>query len=487
MLKIPENMTFESLSSLRSGNASWKLLASPQAAFAASFLYEVFILAGRRAIGEPEFLELLDDFIMMKRQGGALDGYNQSAKYYLSVWSDNEHGWLRKFYLHDEPHVDLTAAAQKAIEWLDSLKQQKFIGTESRLRTVFDLLHQIAEGTDTNPQRRLKLLEEERAAISAKIAALKNNEPVEILDKIQIKERYMQAADIAKNILADFREVEDNFRRLEMEMRDKVVTWTQGRGDLLAEVFARRDGIINSEQGQSFDAFWRFLMMSDKQSDFRDAVDRVQALDSVADDSDIDLHRIHRDWINAASAVQATVAGLSRQLRRYVDYSFLQEERRIYELIQQIEKQAVTIRERQPVGVFMQIDAIKPEVVLPMDRPLFVPPISRSLQAVKIERGQADLNVNALFKQVYVDKKILKQQVDVLLEKKSSVSLAEVVQKFPVTKGLTELLGYIELADDGRIDSDVSPELIEIVMQNPQGRRMAALLEEIVFTKFDRR
>lgn len=482
MLNIPENMTFENLSALRFENASWKLLASPQAAFAASFLYEIFILAGRRAIGEPEFLELLDDFIMQKRQNGALEGYNQSAKYYLSVWADREHGWLRKFYLHDEPHVDLTAAAQKAIEWLDSLKQQKFIGTESRLRTVFDLLHQIAEGTDTDPKRRLALLEREKTELEAKIAALRNNEPVDVLDSVQIQERYMQAADIAKNILADFREVEENFRRLELEMRDKVVTWTQGRGELLEEVFARRDGIINSEQGQSFSAFWQFLMMSDKQSDFRETVEKIQALEGMTDGFEIDLHRIHRDWINAAAAVQATVAGLSRQLRRYVDHSVLQEERRIYALIQQIEQQAVAVREGQPSGVFMEIDAVKPEITLPMDRPLFTVPTSRCIKPVHLEAGQADVAIGALFEQVYVDKKTLRQKIDTMLERRERVSLTEMNAQFPITKGLTELLGYIVLADEGRTDDELQKQ-VKIIMKDPQGCRKAVLLEDVIFTR----
>ena len=36
--------------------------------------------------------------------------------------------------------MDLPPAVEKVVEWLQSLKQQQFVGTESRLLTVFELL-----------------------------------------------------------------------------------------------------------------------------------------------------------------------------------------------------------------------------------------------------------------------------------------------------------------------------------------------------------
>lgn len=43
--------------------------------------------------------------------------------------------------------------------WLNTLVARQFVGTESRLLTLFDLLRQISEGTDDDPDsRRAKLL-----------------------------------------------------------------------------------------------------------------------------------------------------------------------------------------------------------------------------------------------------------------------------------------------------------------------------------------
>ena len=52
--------------------------------------------------------------------------------------------WLRNFYkpATDEAQFDLTPATEKAIAWLHALTERPFVGTESRLLTLFALLEQ---------------------------------------------------------------------------------------------------------------------------------------------------------------------------------------------------------------------------------------------------------------------------------------------------------------------------------------------------------
>ncbi|PMR76419.1 DUF3375 family protein [Billgrantia endophytica] len=55
-------------------------------------------------------------------------------------------------------------AAEKALQWLASLQGQQFIGAESRLLTVFELLREISEGAETDPQARIAELSRRQAA-----------------------------------------------------------------------------------------------------------------------------------------------------------------------------------------------------------------------------------------------------------------------------------------------------------------------------------
>ncbi len=251
-----EHMSFEFLELLRKQNSAWRLLASQQAPMAAAFLYKEFIAENRRMIAEQELIGRMDNFVERINQGRDEHIFPRNAKEYLDEWADDEHGWLRKFYPsgHDEPHFDITSLAQKAIEWLLSLRQQTFIGTESRLITVFDLLHQIAERSESNPELRLAELERRKAELEQEISRVKTGK-VELLDDTQVKERIWQAMTIAREIMSDFRAVEQNFRDLDRSMREKIAIWNKGKGELLATFFNEKDGINQSEQGKSFSAF----------------------------------------------------------------------------------------------------------------------------------------------------------------------------------------------------------------------------------------
>jgi len=349
-IELLEHMEFQFLELLRKKNPAWRLLASPQATFVAAFLYKEFIAKNRRAIAEQELIGRLENFIYVLKQGRGEDHFPRLGRDYLDEWANDDHGWLRKFYPvgQDEPHFDVTSLAQKAIEWLLSLRQQSFIGTESRLITVFNLLHQIVERSEADPKLRLAELERRKAEIEEEISRVEKGQ-VDLLDETQIKERFWQAMTTAREILADFRAVEQNFRDLDRGMRERIATWAGGKGELLETIFQEQDGIAHSEQGKSFSALWKFLMSSSYQDDFKDTIDKVLKLEPVRETGiGQGVGSIHHDWMDAGAYVQETVAVLSQQLRRYVDENFLEEEQRIMQLVREIEGRALAVRNIPP-------------------------------------------------------------------------------------------------------------------------------------------
>ncbi|MDR3600905.1 MAG: DUF3375 family protein [Desulfosporosinus sp.] len=149
--------------------------------------------------------------------------------------------------------------------------------------------------------------------------------------------------------MADFQAVEQNFRELDRVMRERIATWERGKGELLESIFAKQDGIAQSEQGKSLAAFWKFLMSSAYQDDFKSTLDKVLQMKPVQEmGPSRNIRYIHHDRVNAGAHVQETVAALSQQLRRYVDENFLEEERRINQLVREIEGKAVAIRNTPP-------------------------------------------------------------------------------------------------------------------------------------------
>ena len=102
---------------------------------------------------------------------------------------------LRRFYPpgDDEVHYDVTPAFEKAYAWVTSLQRRSFVGTESRLHTVVELLRQIVHGTETDPESRLAELRRRRAELDDEIAAVEAGH-FDVLDATAVRDRYQQFA-----------------------------------------------------------------------------------------------------------------------------------------------------------------------------------------------------------------------------------------------------------------------------------------------------
>src|SRR5690606_39134469 len=138
---------------------------------------------------------------------------------------------------------------EKAYAWVTGLRARSFVGTASRLETVFQLLRQIVHGAESDPQARLAELHRRRAELDAEIERAEAGE-VAVLDPTALRERYQQFAGTARELLSDFREVEENFRFLDRGAREQIASWEGGKGELLAELVGDRADITSSDQGR---------------------------------------------------------------------------------------------------------------------------------------------------------------------------------------------------------------------------------------------
>jgi hypothetical protein len=451
---------FVLLERLRQSHGGWRLLASPHAALAASFLHSAFIAPNTRTISQTDLATKLDDHLFHLRERKGADAFPRTANEYLDEWTTEAHGWLRKYYPEDgdEPHFDLTSNAERALEWLASLRTKPFVGTESRLMTVFRLLEEIVAGTEMDAEKRLSDLRRRRDALDAEIARVEAGQ-IDLLDPTRVRDRFLQIEATATGLLTDFRQVEQNFKDLDREVRARIAAWDKGRGALLDEIFGERDVITDSDQGRSFSAFWDFLMSEDRQDELSALLDKTFSLEAVKQLApDPRLRRIHRDWLTAGGSAQRTVARLSEQLKRLVDDKAFLENRRIMGLLRRIETSARTVRDVPPDSL-MELDDIAPEITLPLDRPLFTPPIKVRFTPKTLVDGASDVSPDALFEQVYVDRAKLQERIVRLLETRAHVSLSEVVASHPLEQGLAEVVAYLAIAaDNPRASIDESTE-----------------------------
>ncbi len=476
-------MDFEDVDGLRQASPAWRLLRADNAALVLSFLGRVFVEDNVRAMPRAELVSALDDELYALNDRLGEGTFPKAPGAYLDDWSAAERGWLRKYYPpgRDEPHYDMTPAVERALAWVDGLRERSFVGTESRLNTAVELLRQMAFGAETDPDVRLAELHRRRAGLDVEIARVGAGD-VEVMDPSAQRDRYQQFAATATDLLGDFREVEANFRALDRDLRERITAWAGAKGELLDDVLSSRSSIDDSDQGKSFHAFHDFLLSHERREEFADLLRQVHALPAIGE-VDPRMRDVHHAWLDAGERTQATVRMLSEQLRRFLDDQVWLENRRVMDVLGSIQATALRLRDRPDVDLTVQIDDLAPTVALPMERPLYRPTEAMDLRSAGLGGGDEDFDASLLFEQVYVDPARLSASVRGELRRRPQVGLTRLLDDHPLEQGLAELVTYLSLTDPEFtvvFDDDVTER---VSWPDADGRRRAATLPRVTFTR----
>jgi hypothetical protein len=453
---------YEAIDALRERHAAWRLLRAGNASLILSFLGDYFVDGNRGACPASELAAALDDHLYaLNAASSAATGearFPKGPRAYLEDWAATEVGFLRRFYPpgDDEVHYEVTPAFEKAYGWVRSLQARPFVATESRLHTAVELLRQIVRGTDTDPERRLADLKRRRAVIDAEIATVEEGR-LSLLEPAGVRDRYQQFTTTARELLADFREVEENFRRLDRAARERIATWDGAKGELLAELVGSRSEITHSDQGHSFQAFYEFLLSESRQQEVTDLLNRVTALAEV--EADGRMRGIHHDWSEAAERAQRTVRQISEQLRRFLDDQVWMENRRVLDLVRDVESAALELRDSPP-AVGLEIDEPGIAITLPFERPLYSPPAASEVESL-IPPTTAEVDPDMLFTQTFVDQTRLIDNIRAVLPERSAALLSDIVAMYPLEQGAAEIVSYLALDDgDVAVEMDDSDETV---------------------------
>lgn len=476
-------MNYDYLDRLKKIHPAWKLLTADSAPLVISFLERVFIGQNIRSIKESSLEEKLEDYLTHIRSIHGDNSYPREADDYLDDWSEGTHGWVRKYYprLGDEAEYDITPAAEKTIEWLRSFEKREFIGTESRLLLIFQMVRDLVGATETDPQKRIDELEKRKAEIDDEIIRVKEG-LVTSYDSRQIKENFWRIDEEIRRLMLDFREVEENFRFLDRQTRERIATGTLAKSQILDKIFSEHDAIEQSEQGKSFAAFWYFLMSQNRQEELEKNTEKILKLDCINEGSPSSaLASMRYTLLDAGDKVKRTLGNLNEQLRTFLDEKLWLENRRIMDLIKSVEEKAIALRQSHPAEKnFSFLDSINPDIELPMERKLFTSPEKPPVLEDTPEEGQAETPPDILYSQHYVDEARLKDNIRRALSEKSQISLKDICDSFPVEKGLSEIITYAVIASRDK-SSIIDTSAQQIIEYNDNGRLRAVSLPLIIF------
>jgi flagellar motility protein MotE (MotC chaperone) len=475
-------MDIEELDRLWERHPAWRLLRARNAPLILSFLGHYFVEENRGAVPASQIEAALDDVLYALHRSEP-ERFTGEPAAYLDDWSSPESAWLRRFYPtgSDEVHYVATPALERACRWVENLRAPSFVGTESRLHILVNLLQQIVHGSETDPQQRIAELERRRDLIERELAEAREGR-FAVLDDTALRERYQQFSGAARELLSDFREVEENFRMLDRSAREKIAGWEGGRGDLLAELVSSRTDIAASDQGRSFKAFYDFLLFEGRQDELTELLEAVQRMPQIG--ADRRLRKVHYDWADAAERAQQTVRNLSEQLRRFLEDQVWVENRRVMDLVRAVEASALVVRDSPPRGdeLGLIVDELRMPIALPFERPLYDPQPDVVVNSMLSPEEITRVELEGLFAQRFVDATRLADNIRAVVPPRSAVALVDIIEMYPVQEGVAEILGYLSLGVED-IAVDVGDGEMTIDYSDSDGEPRRVKMPEVTVTR----
>lgn len=417
------------------------------------------------AISEKDLTTSLSDYLYFLNHEEKK--YPKAAKQYLTDWANA--GFLRKYPGTGDDYIyELTASTENAFKWIDSLDKREFVGQESRLKNLFETIKELSSKSKRDHLARLKELEEKKSMIEREIDDVRNGK-MDVLDDRQIKEHYFLIEEMAKALLSDFKQVEQNFRELDRKFRQEIITTTQVKGKVLEDLFERQRDLLEEDQGRSFTAFWEFLLSQSKQDEFEKLISDVLELPAVREvqRDTFSIANLRNDLIDAGDRTKRSTNSLLEQLRKYLEHKSFTENKRIYDNIQEMLK----IISTHPEKDFTKVSLLQVDDIIDIDLTLahdwevrgYRPPEKISFANQQPEEGFTTSDDAPLFDQFEISSLELRSNIRTALRNRSHVRFTDFVREFSLTKGVAEVVAYLDIASAERSKHIVDRDAFDIV------------------------
>ena len=423
---------------------AWKLLRADHAWWILAFLQDLFSekTTVEYTVAQAALSELLPEL----RERGELSDSGATARTYLRNWINN--GWLRE----SEQMLTRTDAAMVAIHFLNGIERRESTASASHLSVAQTMARDLAIALSRDVRERAGLLKAQSKEIARKLSDLKAGQ-VDTLPESAHKESVRALYHQCVRLLQDFRLVEGDVENMDRSIRQKLLEGNGGRG---VAVMARLEGeraLADTDAGQAFNGFFELLTDESRSGEFSDQLASIcQATpDAMLSPSEKRLLKRLDIVLNAESRrVFEKRQATNENLRRVIQSGVFLEKRRIDHLIGELERMAIALVEGGVplrINTGMYIAAGKPARTHPM--------------SIKPRWPDDDIDTRNVYPQVFdegdIDAEVLRHLSSVsatelasglpaLLAAHGPLSLFEIAEHQPITRGLEELVAYIRIA-----------------------------------------
>jgi len=456
---------------IRMRNAQWVI----------PFLFKAFKTESILSLPEPALISLLAEELRNHSEGiedleearieFGEDEESRARKYLLN--------WVQRRLLQDFPDGDavtqyqLSAHTEKLFQWLVSLEKKQFVGTESRFRFLFQTLREMVEYTEDDSLKRLEDLRNRKAEIDKEIKRIEMGFKPEIYTNAQLRERLEWFTRLSHELLSDFREVEDNFKFIHRHIVEQHTRAEVNKGAIVGYAFEAYDALRKSDQGKSFYAFWDFLVSRAGQEEWRLLTDQLMLLlqeRSIESDGDF-VQNIKSLLLQQGRNVYESNDKMAEKLSRIITEKEIARHRRLRQQIGSIKELVFQFMDEEAPTCGLRLDSPAP-IRMNMERKLNL--VERQGTAIVKQPANAKEKIEdferfgRMLSTSHIDKKVLWQKVERVLEKKTTATLSEIIEIVGLTGGVGEVVSYFSFLREKASRVQSMQEITELIPLDPE-------------------
>lgn len=477
------------ISSILNDSPSVELLRSRNRELIFDFFLTTFN-KDRSNISFENILLSLTDFIsdhnvsLEETESNIIDTFEIKAKNAIREWTNK--GFLTNYKNENgDVFYELSPHTNKTINWIYSLEKKEFVGAESKFKDIFNKLKELVEFTNEDIEKRIEILEDKKLSIEQEIKQLKIGEDVKVFEAHEIIPRFQQLTFSAKELLSDFKEVEDNFKNITKDIYQKHTDENLTKSDILTFTFDALDDLKESYQGKSFYAFWRFLMDRNLQEEWYTLTDELYK--TLAEKgipiNDTFLKGMKNYLHTSGNKVYQANDKMAEKLSRIIRENDNSEKKLSKKVIQEIKNYLSEIsktKKRPNLSIEVELNS---NINIPFDKRLTFEPKEEITYNKKPKLAENDISqsnqLNKIFKENVIDKNLLRTRIKEILKSKSQTTLNEVIEHYGgIEKGLPELFGYFGIIKD--FTHSFNPEKQQEIIFNKTSNKSIKIPEIIL-------
>jgi hypothetical protein len=337
------------------------------------------------------------------------------------------------------------------MQWVEDLQTKPFVSAESRLELIFRHLEEIVLFSSADVESRISALKAQQAELQDQIDAIQSSNTVAAYTPVQLTERFANALDLARGLTGDFRQLEENFKEVARSLAEAHAQPGANKGRMVGQLLDTHAAIKNSSQGQSFYAFWNLLSSPERQQRWRELTRQVYRLDTIDPvlRGNRLIERLSSLLLVEGERVVRSNERMAATLRRALETAASGEDRRLQELVHEIQQAAIISRNVPPQEeAFFELIG-PPAVFASFSRSFWQPDIMGNVPEGFCFAGESTLDWSIVdrFKALAdLNLSRLREQVRACLIAEDSILLSEIVRRYPIREGILEIVGYLVIA-----------------------------------------